>query len=186
MLSRIDGLILLSFFAIFIGYSIKLMLKGSFEEEISVKNYSLLLASALVVIGLIMLYLGGRIIVIYAIRLAESFGLAERIIALTIVSAGTSLPELATSVVAAKKKNVDIAMGNIVGSNIFNVFFVLGLSAVISPIPLKGAANIDLLVHIGVSLLLFVFLFTGKGRRLERWEGLLFILVYILYLATLF
>ncbi len=185
VLSRIDGLILLSFFSIFIGYSIKIMLKGSFEEELAVKSYSVALAVLLVFLGIVLLYVGGRVIVVYAVKLAESFGMTERVIALTIVSAGTSLPELTTSVVAAKKKNVDIALGNIVGSNIFNVFFILGLSAVILPIPLQGMANLDLIVNAFVSLLLFIFLFTGKGRRLERWEGALFIFFYCAYLATL-
>jgi cation:H+ antiporter len=128
---------------------------------------------------------GGRVIVMFAVELAREFGLAERVIALTIVSAGTSLPELATSIVAARKKNFDIAVGNIVGSNIFNIFFVLGISAVVAPIPLQSGSNFDLMVNLTGGLLLFVFLFTGKGRRLERWEGALFMLLYLIYLGTL-
>ncbi len=185
LLTRVDGLVLLLFFSIFMGYNVKLMLQGTFNEEISAKEYTVKLSIILIAFGLLLLFAGGRIIIFFAVRLAANIGLPERIIALTIVSAGTSLPELATSIVAAKKKNFDIAIGNIVGSNIFNIFFILGVSALIRPIPLQDTANIDLLVNLLASLLLFVFLFTGKGRRLERWEGSLFLACYSFYLAFL-
>jgi cation:H+ antiporter len=182
VLTRIDGLILLLFFIIFMGYNVKMMLRGSFSDEIAVKDYQLKTAILLLVLGFALLFTGGRMIVIYAIRLAESFGIAERVIALTIVSAGTSLPELATSVIAARKKSLDLAVGNIVGSNIFNIFFILGVSAFINPMPVGNSANLDLLVNVLAGLLLFIFLFTGKGRQLERWEGLLFLVAYLVYL----
>ena len=182
-ISRNDGLILLLFFLIFMGYNVNMMLRGSFSDDVSVKDYKVITAVLLLFIGFALLFVGGRIIVIYAVRLAESFGIAERIIALTIVSAGTSLPELATSVVAARKNSFDLAVGNIVGSNIFNVFFILGISALLTPIPLQVNTNLDLLVNILASLLLFIFLFTGKGRQLERWEGLLFLAAYLAYLS---
>ncbi len=184
-LTRIDGLILLFFFMIFLGYNLKMMHGGAFSEDVAVKDYKVLTAILLLLSGLVLLFVGGRVIVLFAVELAREFGLTERVIALTIVSAGTSLPELATSLVAVKKKNLDIAMGNIVGSNIFNIFFVLGISAVIAPIPLQSGANFDLMVNLIGSLLLFVFLFTGKGRQLERWEGALFILIYLVYLGIL-
>jgi len=183
VLSRIDGLMLILFFAIFLGYNVKMMLRGSFSDEVSVKDYRVITAILLLILGFALLFTGGRIIVIYAVRLAESFGVAERIIALTIVSAGTSLPELATSAIAARKNNFDLAIGNIVGSNIFNIFFILGASALLTPIPLGDNANFDLLVNVSTSLLLFIILFTGKGRRLERWEGLLFLVAYLAYLS---
>jgi cation:H+ antiporter len=185
VLTRIDGLILLLFFIIFMGYNVKMMLRGSFSDEIAVKDYQLKTAILLLVLGFALLFTGGRMIVIYAVRLAETFGIAERIIALTIVSAGTSLPELATSVIAARKNSFDLAVGNIVGSNIFNIFFVLGTSALLTPIPLGSNANFDLLINITASLLLFIFLFTGRGRQLERWEGLLFLAIYLAYLSYL-
>jgi len=100
------------------------------------------------------------------------------------VAVGTSLPELATSLVAVRKKNVDIAVGNVVGSNIFNIFFVLGVSAVITPLPFDEAANADLLVMIGASLLIFVTMFTGRRRTLDRWEGVLLLAVYAGYTAV--
>jgi cation:H+ antiporter len=184
-LTRIDGLMLLFFFMIFLGYNLKMMLGGTFSEEVAVKDYKVSTAIVLLLLGLVLLFVGGRVIVLFAVELAREFGLTERVIALTIVSAGTSLPELATSVVAVRKKNFDIAVGNIVGSNIFNIFFILGISAVITPIPLQSGANLDLMVNLAAGLLLFVFMFTGKGRRLERWEGMMFILIYLVYLGTL-
>jgi cation:H+ antiporter len=99
-----------------------------------------------------------------AVELARLFGMSERIIGLTIVSIGTSLPELATSVAAVRKKKVDIAIGNVVGSNIFNTFLILGLSSVITPVQVNQASNLDILANILAGLLLFLFIFTGKGQ----------------------
>ena len=132
-----------------------------------------------VVLGLGLLMVGGEAIVRSAIAIAHQFGVPERIIGLTIVSIGTSLPELATSVVAARKKNTDIAIANIVGSNIFNAFFILGTTACIMPITVSVESYYDLLLNIVASTLLFVFIFTGRGRKLDRWEGLIFLLMYI-------
>jgi cation:H+ antiporter len=185
VISRTDGILLLLFFMIFISYNIKLMRSGSFNEEVIVKQYSIKKSVILIVLGLILLVAGGRIIVLFAAKLAQDIGISERIIALTIVSIGTSLPELATSVVAARKRNVDIAIGNIVGSNIFNVFFILGISAAINPISVKKMANLDLITNIIASILLFLFIFTGKGRKLERWEGIIFLFVYVVYIIIL-
>lgn len=185
VLSRIDGLIMLLFFIIFMVYNIRLAKTESFSEKISVKNKPVLKATLLVFAGLILLVIGGRVIVFSAVKVATIIGISERIIALTIVSIGTSLPELATSVVAARKKNTDIAIGNIVGSNIFNAFFILGTSSVIFPVALQPNSNLDLLFNIAVSMLLFLFIFTGKGRKLDRWEGIIFICLYIFYLAFL-
>jgi len=102
---------------------------------------------------------------------------------LTIVALGTSLPELATSTVAAYKGNADIAVGNVVGSNIFNIFFVLGVSGTINPIPFHGRNNIDIGMVIFASLLLFTFMFTGKKRSIDRWEGILSLVLYGVYLV---
>ncbi len=184
-LSRIDGIILLSFFIIFISYTFSLMRSGSFEEDVSIREYSTLKSVALVIIGLVLLISGGRIIVLFAVVVAKSIGIPERVVALTIVSIGTSLPELATSISAVLKNNVDIAIGNVVGSNIFNAFLVLGLSSTIYPVPLTDGAVLDLLVNIFLSFLLFVFVFSGKGRMIERWEGILFVSIYISYLTYL-
>jgi len=185
VISRTDGIILLLFFIIFMAYNFQLIRKGDNSDEIRVKEMTAVKSMLLIVGGLVLLVAGGRMIVYSAVELATSWGVPERIIGLTIVSVGTSLPELATSVVAARKKNTDIAVGNIVGSNIFNIFFILGLTAVIEPVPFQETAQVDLLLNLALSLLLFVFIFTGKGRRLERWEGVVFIGVYMGYLAYL-
>lgn len=184
-IDRIDGVMLLFFFLIFLVYNVQLMRSGSFNEEISVRNYSIVESGIYIITGLVLLVIGGKLIVSNAIQFSQFIGLSERIVALTIVSIGTSLPELATSAVAAKKRNVDIAIGNIVGSNIFNVFFILGLSAVINPVSLQKWSNLDMIINIFSSILLFVFIFTGKGRKLERWEGMFFIIFYIIYIAFL-
>lgn len=184
-LTRIDGLIMLLFFTIFLVYNITLSFSEGYTGDMEIKSRSAWLASILIIAGLALLVAGGRIIVYSAIKVAASIGLSDRVIALTIISIGTSLPELATSVVAARKKNPDIAIGNIVGSNIFNVFFILGLSAIIHPVTLQPISNFDMLLNLAVSLLLYIFIFTGKGRQLNRWEGFLFIFIYISYLVVL-
>ena len=185
IISRTDGIILLLFFVIFLAYNFQLIGKGDYSDDIQVKIMKPGKAVLLILAGLALLVAGGRMIVYSAVELATSWGMPERIIGLTIVSVGTSLPELATSVVAARKKNTDIAVGNIVGSNIFNIFFILGLTAVIEPVPFQAAAQVDLLLNLAISLLLFAFIFTGKGRRLERWEGIIFISIYLGYIAFL-
>jgi len=131
------------------------------------------------------LFIGAKFVVDSAVALAAKFGVSESFVGLTIVAAGTSLPELATSAVAAVKKNCDIAVGNIVGSNIFNVFFILGLSATIRPLPFQAANNIDIGVAILASLLLFIVMFSGKKHSLDRWEGAVFIVLYVSYIAFL-
>lgn len=185
LISRSDGIILLSFFLIFLVYNIQLSKQGGASEDVPVKDYPVGKAVMLLIGGLVLLVIGGRTIVFSAVEIATIFSVPERIIGLTIVSVGTSLPELATSVVAARKKNVDIAIGNIVGSNIFNVFLILGISTVIHPVDVQGLSNIDMLINVFISLVLFLFLFTGKGRRLDRIEGGIFVLGYIAYVVML-
>jgi cation:H+ antiporter len=184
-IARIDGMILLAFFIIFIGYNIQMMRTGSYSEVVPVKDLSVLKAVIMILLGLTGLVIGGKIIVVYATNFATELGISQRIIALTIVSIGTSLPELATSAVAAKKKNVDIAIGNIVGSNIFNAFYILGTSAVIYPVATQELSNFDLSVNIVASLLLFVFIFTGKDRKIEKIEGIILLVLYAAYIYAL-
>lgn len=185
VINRSEGLILILFFIIFLVYNIQLAKVGSSADEINFKELSKVKSISYIISGLVFLVIGGRIIVIFATKFAFGIGIPDRIIALTIVSIGTSLPELATSVMAAKKKNVDIAIGNIVGSNIFNIFFILGISAFINPVSVKNMSNIDISTNLISSLLLFLFIFTGKGRKIERWEGFIFILCYFLYITYL-
>jgi cation:H+ antiporter len=128
---------------------------------------------------------GGRLVVTNAIELASFFGLSEKIIGLTIVAAGTSLPELATSVVAAFRKNNDIAVGNIIGSNIFNIFFILGISAMIRPLNYNPGFNTDIYLVSAGTLLLFLAMFLGGKKRLDRWEAGVLLMVYVVYTIIL-
>ncbi|MBN2534609.1 MAG: calcium/sodium antiporter [Spirochaetales bacterium] len=184
-LTFIDGTVFLFFFIIFLVYTFNLIKSEQFNEEMVIKNYSIPRSIVYIILGFTGLVIGGRLIVFSAVEIARSFHIPERIIGLTIISIGTSLPELATSVTAAYKKNTDIAVGNIVGSNIFNIFFILGLSSIINPVPLQKGSNFDLTVNIGASFFLFLFIFTGKGRKIERWEGVVFVLMYIIYVVFL-
>ncbi|GAB2774258.1 calcium/sodium antiporter [Salinimicrobium soli] len=185
IISRSEGIVLLLFFLIFLAYNLIVAKGGAADEEIETKEYSNFAAIAFIILGLAGLIIGGRLIVTSAVSLAEMIGLSERVIGLTVVSIGTSLPELATSIIAVRKKNVDIAIGNVVGSNIFNIFLILGVSGTIVPLTLQENTFFDILVNILAGLLLFIFIFTGKGRQLERWEGFVFIALYIAYLSYL-
>lgn len=185
-LTRIDGLILLSFFIIFLNYVFGIAkLPEISEANQPAKEYSMAKSIFLAILGLFCLMIGARWTVNGAVKLALALGVSESLIGLTIVAAGTSLPELATSAVAAYKKNIDIAVGNIVGSNIFNIFFVLGISSVIRPLPFQAKSNVDISATIISSLLLFLCMFTGKKRFLDRWEGFVFVLLYGAYITFL-
>jgi cation:H+ antiporter len=186
ILSRIDGLVFLSFFIIFIYYTFGIAKKiEGMEDHIPSKQHGVSKAALMVVVGLAGLGFGGQWIVNGAVFLATRFGMSESLVGLTIVAVGTSLPELATSAVAAFKKNVEIAVGNVVGSNIFNVFLVLGISSTVKPLPFKTANNVDIAVVIIASFLLFLTMFTGKRQSLDRWEGIVFLLFYGSYIGYL-
>jgi cation:H+ antiporter len=116
-----------------------------------------------------------------AVIIARKLEVSEKLIGLTIVAVGTFLPELATSTVAAFKKRYDLAVGNVVGSNIFNILFTLGISAQISPVHYSTAFNLDLCIYGLGTLLLFAAMFTGKSRKLDRWESLILLVTYIFY-----
>jgi cation:H+ antiporter len=124
-------------------------------------------------------------IVYGAVMVARQLDINEAIIGLTVVALGTSLPELATSAIAARKGNADIAVGNVVGSNIFNILFILGVSAVVQPLPFRAQSNFDIGTTLAATLLLFLFMFTGRRHVLDRWEGLLFVSLYIAYTGIL-
>lgn len=186
LISLGDGLIMLMFFSVFLVYNIMVSKQpGGISESIEISKFTTGSAILWIIIGLAGLVLGGKLIVDNAVSLAVEFGLSQRLIGLTIVSIGTSLPELATSIAAVKKKKVDIAIGNVVGSNIFNIFFVLGVSAIVNPVIISEPNFIDIYMNILTGLLLFLFIFTGKGRKLERWEGFVFLGLYVVYLTAL-
>ncbi len=183
-LGHIDGFILIAFFAIFLSY-VQAIAKRGGSEGPQVKYIRGPLAVGMVAAGLVMLTLGGKWVVDSATDIARTLGISDALIGLTIVAVGTSLPELATSVMAAVKHNTDIAVGNIVGSNIFNIFWILGLSAVIRPLPFSPGMNLDIVVTLVATMLLFLALFVGKRRILERWQGVAFVLVYLGYVGYL-
>lgn len=184
-LSRIDGLILLSFFIIFMYYIFGIAKSDPKSNEANPPKYSVSKSSGLVALGLIALIVGGKLVVDNAIQLATMLNISTSLIGLTVVAVGTSLPELATSAVASYRRNTDIAIGNAVGSNIFNIFWILGISAVVKPLPFQPQSNFDISMVIFASLLLFIFMFVGRRHFLERWQGGLFILTYIAYIALL-
>lgn len=186
-ITRTDGFSLIAMFAVFMfyifGISKNKEVAGEGTEEVKVFSWGKSLLFT--VIGLGALFLGGKILVDNAVILARLAGLSEALIGLTIVAVGTSLPELATSVVAALHKQDDIAIGNIVGSNIFNVFWILGLTATMLQLPFSQSVNVDVAVGIGATLLLFVFMFISTRRKLDRWQGAVFIGLYAAYIIYL-
>jgi len=187
-LSRVDGLVLLAFFGIFLVYMFEAARKGAASASGSPDGARGLSPGASwlrVGGGLALLVGGGRAAVVGAVEVAARFGLSEALIVLTVVSAGTSLPELATSAVAAWRGNSDIAVGNVVGSNIFNVFFILGTSAAIRALPFAPERGADVLVTVAATVALFFAAFTGRRHRVDRWEGILFLLAYGAYLRYL-
>ena len=197
MLTRVDGLILLLFLGLFFLYVYKSMKKASIsmasvapgdgikseEKNPSIKTLSIARSTGFIVIGLVFLVLGGRFVVSSAVSLAQALNISEKVISLTIVAAGTSLPELVTSITAIVKKKDDIAMGNIIGSNILNIFMILGLCALISPIEYSPVFNGDIYLLIIGSFLLFLAMFTGKKRKLDRWESMVFVIIYAGYVV---
>lgn len=184
-LTRIDGITLLAFFVIFLYYTVGIAKNGADLNGSTVKEQSIPRSLFFVLAGLVGLVVGGKWIVDGAVALATALGASEALIGLTIVAAGTSLPELATSAVAARKKNADIAVGNIVGSNIFNIFFILGISSLIKPLPFQLASNADIIMVVVASVLLFASLFIGRRHFIERWQGVLFLATYGAYLTFL-
>jgi cation:H+ antiporter len=184
ILSHIDGYILISFFIIFLYYTVHLA-KTEKNGEAHTETRPVYLSILMTVGGIVGLAYGGQWVVNGAVIIAEGFGLSEALIGLTIVAVGTSLPELATSAVAAYKRNTDIAVGNVVGSNIFNIFWVLGLSAAIKPLPFRPEINTDILVFLFATLLLFSFSFVGGRNKINRAEGIIFLVAYVAYIVFL-
>lgn len=184
-LSRSDGFILIGFFVIFMYYIVSIAKDADDTQDIEIKDMSNGKSILYLIGGLLGLTIGGKFIVDGAVQIAGEFGLSESFIGLTVVAIGTSLPELATSAVAAYKKNVDIAVGNIVGSNIFNIFWILGVSSLIKPLPFNPSSIYDLLMTLLASLFLFLFLFVGRKHQIDKTKGIIFVLIYIGYIVFL-
>lgn len=187
-LSRLDGGILLVFFVLFMAYIFVVFKSnrddGTFEVETG-GLHSNRTSYIYILLGLVGLYFGGEWVVTGAIQIAENMGYSQTFIGLTVIAIGTSLPELFTSAVAAHKGNTDIAVGNVVGSNIFNLLWVLGVSALLNPLPFDVASNTDIMMIIFASALLLFAVAVGKRTRIVRWEGTLFVAVYVSYLVYL-
>ena len=182
LLSQMDSIILLILFLLFLVYIYRTMKTSSdIDQGESIKIYSTPISVGMVILGLAMLIGGGELVVDNAIQIAHHYGLSEKLIGLTILAAGTSLPELATSCVAAYRKNTDIAIGNVVGSNIFNIFFILGITGVIHPVAYNSAMNFDIQVLMASTVMLMIFMFTLRARKLDRWEAFLMLLAYFAY-----
>ena len=180
-LSRIEGLALLVVFAAFLVYTFYTA-KADASTTTESTPFPLWKCVVLILAGLVGLVVGGEMIVKTAVAIARYCGVAESVIGLTIVALGTSLPELATSVVAAFKHNNDIAIGNVVGSNIFNVFFILGTSAIIKHLPVYPGIEIDAAL-VAVSALAVWLLLCNKNRSINRWGGALLLVLYAGYLT---
>ncbi|WP_293739275.1 calcium/sodium antiporter [uncultured Parabacteroides sp.] len=184
-ISSSDGMLLLCFFLIFLGYTFAIAHNGSGEGESEIKEMPIWKSVLFIAAGLAGLVYGGQFFVNGASGIARGLGVSESIIGLTLVAGGTSLPELATSVVAALKKNPEMAIGNVIGSNLFNIFFVLGCSATISPLNIQGITNLDFGVLTGSCVLLYIFGWFFKKRTITRIEGIALIACYIGYTAYL-
>jgi len=183
-LSRIDGLVLLSLFAIYLYYLTSISKSGLQLQEAGNERLDTVKSIIRIITGLFALFLGAKLVVTAAVFIAEKMHISETVIGLTVVALGSSLPELTASVVAALKKHSDLALGNIVGSNIVNIFMVLGICAVIRPLPLRPQDNFAIMIAIIASLLLFMSAFVGKRNVIDRWVGMVFILGYLFYLIV--
>ena len=182
-LGRIDGIILLLGFVVFMAYTLLQAKNGQAEPQTEVRQLNPWLSVLFLVIGLAMLVAGSNIFVDSASSVAAALGISEGVIGLTVVAGGTSLPELATSVVAARKGQSAIAIGNVIGSNVFNILLILGMTAVINPLQIEGITTIDMAVML-ISIIL-VWLFSFTKFTVERWEGALLVGGYLVYLVWL-
>ena len=185
VVSRFEGIVFLFIFAAYMYMCFKLDKPVAAEENIQ-KPKSLAIAIPLVLAGLCGLIFGGRIFVDNAVEIAHRIGVSDKVIAISLLAGGTSLPELATCLVAAAKKRGQLALGNIIGSNIFNILLILGISATITPLSYAGMTVVDSLALLLSAVLVSLCTYTGRRDRIDRWEGLLMIIVFVGYYILLF
>ena len=189
-ISRLEAVILLVLFCAFIGYTIYMGRKESKKEIVEIqteeKKNSILKNIVFVLLGIFSLKFGGDLVVDNAVNVARYFNWREKLISLTILAVGTSLPELVTSVTAAVKGNSDIAIGNIIGSNIFNILLIIGVSAFITPITYNFSYNFDFSVLIASSIILAIFPFIPPKDKMSRSNGIVYLFIYVAYLTILF
>ena len=184
-ISRVDALYLLSIFAVFMIDSFRSAKNGTGEEVEVVKPMPIGKAVVFILLGLAGLVFGGRVFVDHTVSIAERFHVSEAFISITLMAVGTSLPELATCVVAAMKGKNQLALGNVIGSNIFNISLIIGTSAVISPFEIQSISTVDMAMVMVAVVLLWLAAFTFKKKTLDRVEGALFLLAYVAYIAYL-
>ncbi len=188
-ISRTDAIILIVLFIAFIGYTIYMGKKGTNEPILELdlpKKNNTILYIIYIILGIIGLKFGGDFIVENSKTLAEYFNISEKVISLTIIAIGTSLPELVTSVTAAIKKDSDIAIGNIIGSNIFNILLIIGVSGIIRPINYSNSYNIQMGILILATAILALFPYTDKKNEMSRINGFIYLMLYALYMVLLF
>jgi cation:H+ antiporter len=188
MISRLDGVVFILFFALFMVYIIKLAREGRADmiEEAPSEILPMGKSILFILLGMVGLFLGGKWVVDGAIKIAEHFEISQSLIGLTIVAIGTSLPELVTSAMAAYRKNTDIAVANVIGSNIFNLLWVLGISAMISPMTYDPVVNADIIVLLAATCLIVFSLMTGRAKnQIGKPTGIFFLACYIAYTAFL-
>lgn len=179
--TRTDGIALLSLFIIFLVYTFGLAtVRGTGAEH--VKEYSWLRSAVYTVGGLIALSAGGKFAVDAGVDLASNFGVSQNLIGLTVIAAGTSLPEIVTAAVAAYKKHIDLVVGGIIGTIIFNALFALGITALIAPLPFSTDNVVDAFVVVVVTIMLFLAMFVGQRRVLTKKEGIVFVMLYVAYI----
>ena len=182
-LSRLDSVLLFVVFILFMVYTLRMAKDKTEEEETPIKQMNGWMAAGLMILGLACLVIGSNVFVDGATKIAKSLGVSDAVIGLTIVACGTSLPELATSVVAAKKGRAAIAIGNVIGSNVLNILMILGITGMIIPMDLQGITWIDMAVMMGGMMLLWGFSYTKF--KIERWEGGVLAVIFIAYMCWL-
>lgn len=182
IISRFEGVILLTMTILYIVYNIVMAKKTNTKDEESGNEISILKAIILIIIGIAALKFGGDFVVDNATALAKAIGISEKLISLTIVSIATSLPELVTSLTATRKGSVDIAIGNIIGSNIFNIILILGVSSMITPIHFAVSYNTDLILLIVMCSFFCIFPFIKKRYTMVKSQGIFFVSVYLIYI----
>lgn len=191
VIDRIDGIILIVLFILYFSYPILTEIKDikkAYKEnkDKKVNNDKTLLSIAFVIIGMVLLKYGGDFVVDYSVEVARMLNISERVIGLTIVSIGTSLPELVTSIFAVIKKDTDLAVGNIVGSCIFNTFLILGIGSIITPLEFPAEFNQNIIILLVSTFLIWLFNFVGKKNWVTRAKGSMLLLIFGVYIAKLF
>ncbi len=184
-ISRIEGIVFLMVFVAYLFYCFKFD-EGNSEEDGSKRINSIWAAVGLVTAGLAGLIFGGRFFVNSATEIARMAGVSDKFIAVTVLAGGTSLPELVTSIVAASRHKGQLALGNILGSNVFNILLILGISAVITPLSMEGMSLVDIGALLLSAVLVWLWTYTGRNDRIDRWEGIVMLLCFGLYYGWLF